>query len=134
MGTNSGPRPFVLRVRPPSGTSAAAARHFLLVIQLVQDVRESLGVHQAVFDGDVQQLLRHFGQPLVDHLARTLVGSVHLGETGPVGGLVLRQLAGRRIDAEGEQAIKFLVERAAGPAVARDQIPIEGVDVAQGKR
>ena len=40
---------------------AAVRRHLLSVLQLVQDVGESLGVHQAVLDGHVQQLLRNLG-------------------------------------------------------------------------
>ena len=70
-------------------------------------------------------------QELVDDFACALLVALHLGEAGPVGGLVVRQFAGRRIDAEGEQAIELLVERRDVQRVTRDQIPVEGVDVPQ---
>ena len=59
-------------------------RHLLPVLQLMQDVGESLGVHQAVLDGHVQELLRNVVQQLVDDFARALLVALHLGEGGPI--------------------------------------------------
>ena len=95
----------------------------------MQDVGEGLGVHQAVLDGHVQQLLRNVVQQLVDDFARAVLVMFHLCDGGPIGGLVARQLAGRRIDAEGEQPVERLVECRDVQRVARDQVPVEGIHV-----
>ena len=95
----------------------------------MQNVGECLGVHQAVLDGHVQKLLRNIVHQLVDDFARALLVVLHLRDRGPIRGLVARQFAGRRIDAEGEQAVERLVECGNVQRVASDQVPVEGIHV-----
>ncbi len=67
----------------------------------------------------------------VDGLANAGVVAVNLGERGPVGGLVFRQAAHRRIDTELEQLVELGVEGRHRQRAAADQISVEGFQMAQ---
>src|ERR1017187_4100397 len=47
--------------------------HLVPVFQLMQDVGEGLGMHQAVLDGHLQELFRNVAQQSVDGFARAVL-------------------------------------------------------------
>jgi hypothetical protein len=98
---------------------------------LVKDVRERFRMHQPVFDGHVQQLIRDFAEQIVNDLTCAQIVSMHFGDTGPSRGRIIRQLAGRRIDPEREQPVKFGMESTLSEPIPCDQIPVEGFHVSQ---
>ena len=103
---------IVRSVGTGASSSASADRRMLTVVgELVQDVRERLGVHQAMFDGDVEQLLGN--REGVDGFADLAAVALDLIEAGPIGGLVFGQLAGRRVDAEREELVERGMKRRA---------------------
>ena len=73
---------------------------------------------------------RIVAEDAVKFLADAKVIGVDLRKARPVGGLVRRQPAAHRIDAEGKEAIEFLVSRSEAQRLARNQIPVEGLEVA----
>ena len=88
-------------------------------------------MHEAMFEGDVEQLFRDFGEQLIDLIAGAGVVALDLGEGGPVRRLVIGELAGRGIDAEGEEGVELRMKAGAIEGVAADQVPIEGFEVAE---
>src|SRR5207245_74416 len=67
----------------------------------------------------------------VDRLADAAVVRLDRRRARPVGGQLVRQPAADRIDAEGKQAVEGLVERLEAESLARDQVPVERLDVAE---
>jgi hypothetical protein len=107
----------------------------------MQQVRQGLGVHQSVFDRDVENHffwvlpitrrgLRTILENVIDSFADAQIISFDLRKLRPVGRLVFREAAIHRIDAESKEVIKFLVRSAETQCVTRDQIPIECFEVA----
>jgi len=77
-----------------------------------------------------RRLLRPVAQNAVKFLADAEVIGVDFRKARPVGGLVRWEAAAHRIDAEGKEAIEFLVSGPEAQRLVGDQIPVEGLEVA----
>src|SRR5688572_4327365 len=114
-------RPAVLQNRRLRLTNLSIER------QLMEHIRQSFSVHQAMFDRDVQKLLRNV-VPL-KHLVKRLTNFVpvllDLRHSGPILGLIRWQSSVDRIDSKSEESIQCGVASLA----ALKQIPIERFEV-----
>src|SRR5277367_6632205 len=78
-----------------------------------------------MFEGHAKAVIEFFAQ------ARIIL--IHFGPLGPIRGLVRRESTVYRIDPEGEQMIKSLIERAQSKSAFAQQIPVEGFHMSQVK-
>jgi hypothetical protein len=109
-------------------------RYFPIERQMVQHVGEGFGVHQAMFDGHVQQFLRDIAgspsQARIQIAAHTRIVTPHLFGGRPIRGLVRGQIGRIRIDAKRKQPVEpgmkcRHIQRAA------QQVPIERLQMAE---
>ena len=117
--------------------------HFAFWGKLVQHVGEGFGVHQAVFDGDLEQqaglrmAARRRLRPLLDCrvecFAQAIVVRFNLGASWPVAGLIVGQASTYRVDAEGKQPVERGMKARQTKHALREEIPVEGFQVAQIK-
>ena len=116
------------RMRQPA---LAASPTFLIERQLMQHVRQRLGMHQPMFDRDVQQECRRSSRPSADSRAPRQASrepipiALDLRPRGPIRGLIRRQAAIHRIDAEREQSIELRIEDLHVRDARAKKIPIE---------
>ena len=103
------------------------------VIQSVQQVRQRLGVHQAMFQRDVNQLLRHMVHPPVQFLSHLAVVVPDFIHARPIRRLVGGERTLGRIDSKLEELIKSRMEGTLAERLARDQVPIEGLQMPKVK-
>ena len=94
-------------------------------------VSQRLNVHEAVLDGDVEQLLGEAVERGVESGAGAGGVIADFGFARPIGGSIGGSFAGFGIDAEGEEPIESGVEGREIEGVTREQIPIEGFDMAE---
>src|SRR3954468_17385292 len=101
----------------------------------MQHVGQRLGMHQAMLDSYMPDLLRSLIplQCLVHGSTNTAVIALDLSNARPVGGLIFGGTAYRRVDAELEQLVEFRMEGWHPQCTAADLIPVEGLKMAQIK-
>src|SRR5579872_1011557 len=108
----------------------------------MQHVGQRLNVHQAVFDGDVEQSLNRklaghslglLGCALQQFFIECSADIPHVVangvERGPIRGLIRWKAATDRVDAEGEEPIEFRVETLKSESSFVEQVPIKGFEV-----
>src|SRR6266849_2387493 len=95
----------------------------------MKHVGERLGVHQPVFDGDVQQCGLRLVETAVQGFSNPLVVTTQFLESWPVSWLVRGKAASDRIDAKGEQLVEFRMERLEPQNSLSQEVPIERLQV-----
>src|SRR5579859_7449776 len=80
--------------------------------QLVQHVGQGLSVHQAMLNGDVQELgggstRERIGEASVERIADPATVMLHAVERRPIGRLIVGKAAADGIDSEGEEAVEI---------------------------
>ena len=123
------PRPQLARRIHKHG--AIAWRNLLVVSQIVQDVRECLGMHQAMFDCHMTQRIRERIEMRSELAAHAPVVLLHFGHRGPGGGWIGGKLSRRRVDPESEEAVELRMKRCHFRPEPAEQIPVEGLHVSQ---
>ena len=102
--------------------------------QVMQDVGEGLGVHQAMLDGHVHQFLWHMigrlRQAGIQHAAHTRIVIAYFLGGGPVRGPVRWQIAGVGVYAEREYSVEAGMKRSQ-IQIAAEQVPIERLQMAE---
>ena len=119
------------------------ATNLFICRQPVQHVGERFGVHQAMLNGHVEHL-HQMGMALfgarkgmfdgaIEFFTDARVVARYFLARRPVFGLVFRQAATDRIDAEGKESIEGRMEGPQPEGALREQVPVEGFDMAQVK-
>ena len=91
----------------------------------MHQVRQSLGVHEAMLNGDLRNLSRNVLKQAIDGLSRPAVVVGNLGQGWPVGGLVGGLLSRFGVDSKGEQMIERRMKRGKIQSGSTDQVPVE---------
>ena len=121
-------------MRHRTGRSCRWDRPNLSVVwEIMQDVGKGLGVHEAVFDRNMNHLLRHIIQNLVQLFANALVVGINFHERRPVGRPITRQLTLRRINTECEQPVEFGMKSGHREGAGAELVPIERLQMAKVK-
>ena len=96
--------------------------------QLMQQIRQRLRVHVAMFDHDVEQFVDarvlRFAKCGVQFVAHLIAVAIEHLDRRPVARLIARQFAVDRIDAEREQVVQCLA-RIRQLEFRREQVPVE---------
>ena len=83
-------------------------------------------MHQPMFDGDPEEFLFFTGdKALIDGVADPPIIAMNLFFLRPIRSPVVRQIATRRVDAEGKQPVEVRVERCHSESAITDKVPIE---------
>src|SRR5579862_4010269 len=103
----------------------------LIVREIVDQIGERFGVHQPVFDRDVNQLLGRLTKRIIDNSPDLAVVRSNFFDGRPIGRLILGSFPDRRINPEFEQLVESRMEGWNVDGLSADQIPIKGLEVAQ---
>ena len=105
----------------------------------MQHIGQRLDVHQPMLDGNIQQsgkrkaVARAINRPLGEFVVQSSSNSgdivVHGFNRRPVRRLIRGQSSAHRIDAEGEQPVKFRVKTFQAESALVQQIPVKGFKV-----
>src|SRR5207302_3087349 len=109
---------------------------FAVERQLMQHIGQGFGMHQAVFDGHLEEeaiLQERLGrvverselQTCVERLPQPVLVRLDLRPPWPVRWLVSGYFAAYRINPKGKQPIELLVKRVQPKHIAAQQVPIE---------
>ena len=112
-------------------TRIRSRRDFLIVRQIVEKIGQRFGMHQAMLQRHIHDLLGSLLQHLIDDSPRALVVLLDLTLGRPIGRLVLRSLAHRRIDSEFEKPIEFRMEGRNIQRLPADLVPVERFQMSQ---
>lgn len=123
------------------GVSFLFGVDFVFVRQAMEQISESLRMHEAVFDGGLDHF-QELGVPLagvlqsqfnggVDFFAEAGIVAIHFAPLGPIEGPIRGQAAANGIDSESEQLIEGRIERAKTKSAASEEVPIKSFDVAE---
>ncbi len=93
--------------------------------QIVHQIGQGFGVHEAMLDGDLSDLIRYIRQAPVDDFARAAAVGDNFIRRRPIRGRVGGLLAALGIDAEGKQTIKTGMKGRNIERRTADQVPIE---------
>src|SRR5215472_9464577 len=84
-----------------------------------------------MLERDVNKLLRHAIEGVVNDPPGPPAISQHFLDAGPIGRLILGCLPNRRVDTEFEQLIEVRMKGRNPKGLAADQVPIEGLEMSQ---
>ena len=97
----------------------------------MEDIGQCFSVHEPMFDGDMDEVLRRVVQHFIQCLSNTPIVALDFADSRPVPGDVARQLPFRRVDAEREEPVELRMKREEGQRALADLVPIKGLEVAE---
>ena len=104
-------------------------RQQVLWVQVVQQIAQSLRMHQPVFDAEIRDVLGHQIEDSVHCVAHAATIGARFVEAGPITAGVRREVRLSRVDAKREELVELWLKGVESKTVLTDHVPVERLHV-----